>query len=68
MGTHVVFEIFLAGLEGVLTQLHADLGGGIVHEVAVSAEDIIAAPSSALLVGVPIGALLLRLGRGRRWR
>lgn len=67
--THVVFKIFLTGLEGVLAQLHADLGGGIVYEVPVSAEDIIAAPSSALLIGIPIGALLLlRLGRGRRWR
>ena len=67
--THIVFKIFLTGLEGVLAQLHADLGGGIVYEVPVSAEDIIAAPGSALLIGIPIGALLLlRLGRGRRWR
>lgn len=58
-----MFEVLLTGLEGILTELHADLGGGIVHEISVGAKDIsvISSRRALLLVWVPVCALLLWL-------
>lgn len=68
-----MLEILLTSLESILTELHADLRGGIVHEVSVGAEGISVASlrartrAGALLVGVSICALLLWLRRRQGW-
>lgn len=64
--THVLLEIFLAVLEGSLAELGGELGGGVVHEVAVLAEVAAVGRPLLSLVGV---AIVLRLGLGAcRWR
>lgn len=64
-------DVLLDVLEGVLSDLADELGGhGIVYEVPIGAEDIAARTGGrrALLVGIPVGAMLLRLRRCQRRR
>lgn len=63
--THILLEIFLSVLEGSLAKLGGELGGGIVHEVAVLAER--AAVRRAALLGLVGVAIILRLGLGAGW-
>lgn len=67
--THILLDVFLALLERRLAELGGDLGGRVVHELAVRAEDV-AGAAALLLVGVAPGAgISLRLRgawRGRR--
>lgn len=70
--TDVLFDVFLTLVEGGLSELGCNLGGGIVHELAVGAEDVPAC-AALLLIRIPRRvasiALLLRLGTpGRRRR
>lgn len=64
--TYVLLEIFLPVLEGSLAELGGELGGGIVHKVAVLAEGAAVGRALLSLVGI---AIVLRLGLGAcRWR
>jgi hypothetical protein len=46
---HILFQIFLAMLEGGLTELRGELRRGIIHEVAVLSKYISARRASLLL-------------------
>ena len=63
---YVLLHILLVVLEGRLAELGGDLGGGIVHELAVPAKDVAGGGAALLLVGAAGIALLRALLR--HWR
>ncbi len=62
-----MLDIFLAVLESSLAKLSSDLGGRIIHELAIGAKDV-ARAATLLLIGIAAVTLLRLRGAWRRGR
>ncbi len=62
---YILLDVFLAVLERRLAKLGRDLGGGIIHKLAVGAKDVAGAGAALLLIGIAAVALRLRGARRR---